>query len=221
MDYVFPIPSWLKGEMLTYKRLYAFPAMPEEKPFILDSGAFALSKSGKKMDDAYLDQLHKYYTKYPAYHVAPDVFLNPEKSMDNFDIWCENYPDCLVFPVVQFQVKEINILVAQYQLDFYFERFKELEVLFISNPSLLAWNYPVDFFQEIKNKYQVNYIHLLGAGWNLQDVQRYACLPELDSIDSIAYYNSTNTERGNWSKIKGNKKQIAIENAKRAKEVIL
>ena len=87
MEYVFPVPIFLRRKLLEYKRLYAFPAAPEIKPFILDSGAFALSKSGKKMNEDYLERLYLHYKKYECWKVAPDVFLNPIKTMKNFKFW--------------------------------------------------------------------------------------------------------------------------------------
>jgi hypothetical protein len=35
MEYVFPVPKWLRYCLLKQKRLYAFPVESEEKAFIL------------------------------------------------------------------------------------------------------------------------------------------------------------------------------------------
>lgn len=221
MEYIFPIPSWLRGKLLNYKRLYAFPVEPEDNPFILDSGAFGLSKSGKKMNEAYFESLHQYYIKYPGWHVAPDVFLNPFRTMRNFKKWIHKYPDCRVWPVIQFNAEMVEWKTIEYQLDFYLKYIPELDILFFSNPSLRACNYPKDIFQKIKDNYPVSWIHNLGAGWNIEDIRIYASLKGLDSIDSIAYYNAVNTVLGNWnSGKKGNKQEKAIANAEYVRQYL-
>lgn len=215
MEYIFPIPLWLRDCLLKNKRLYAFPTVPEEKPFILDSGAFGLSKSGGKMDSEYFERLYKYYQKYRCkYSVAPDVFLNPKQSMKNFQIWKDcDHRDYEVWPVIQCSSKRIEWPLIQYQLDFYTKFFVAFEILFFSNPSLRSHTYPKDIFQKIKDKYPVKWIHILGAGWDIQDIQGYANMRGLDSIDSIAWHNSTETILGNWQNIKGTRREIAIGNA--------
>lgn len=218
MKYIFPVPLWLRGKILEHKRLYAFPAVPEDNPFILDSGAFALSKSGGKMDAAYLERLYKYYKKYPdANRVAPDVFLNPRRTMKNFKLWMDQYSDCRVWPVIQCSSKKIEWASIEYQLDFYSEFFNRIEILFFSNPSLRAGSYPKDIFKKIKDLYRVDWIHNLGAGWDIQDIRGYATLGGLDSIDSIAYYNCYPK---NWHSEKLSKVDAVILNAKLATQYV-
>jgi len=221
MEYVFPIPIRLRGRLLDFKRLYAFPAIPEENPFILDSGAFALSKSGGRMDGEYFERLYKYYKKYfgsYAHNVAPDVFLNPRQTMKNFEVWREKYADCQVWPVIQCTSKKIEWALIKYQLDFYSELFNCLKILFFSNPSLRGSSYPKDIFQKIKDQYRVEWIHILGAGWNLEDIKIYARLEGLDSIDSIAYYQC---HPDNWHSEKLPKTNAIILNAKMAQQCLI
>ena len=41
----------------------------------------------------------------------------------------------------------------------------------------------------MKDKMQVEWLHVLGAGWSLEDIKNWQSLGS-DSIDSIAYYNT-------------------------------
>lgn len=223
MDYIFPVPTWLRGKLLSYKRLYAFPTIPEDDPFILDSGAFALSKSDRRMDVAYLESLYQYYKKYQGWKVAPDVYLNSRNTMRNFDKWMKTYSDCELFPVIQCQTKSLEWEIIRYQLDFYADYFSYLPVLFFSNPGLKAFQYPNDFFQKIKNfnRLDIIKIHNLGAGFDISDIQGYMNLSGLDSVDSISYYNATNQVTGNWTGIKGNREKIAIANVEYVSKIIV
>ena len=81
--------------------------------------------------------------------------------------------------------------------------------------------YPKDIFKKIKDQYSVNWIHNLGAGWNIQDIQGYMKLSDLDSIDSIAYYNATHTQDGNWTRLKGTKQQKVLANASYVTKITL
>lgn len=208
MEFVFPIPKWLRGRLLNYKRLYAFPTIPEENPFILDSGAFGLSKSGQRMNVAYLENLYQYYKQYPGWHVAPDVFLNPFQTMKNFEKWVKKYPDCQVWPVIQFAYKKVEWAIIKYQLDFYADFFDRLEVIFLSNPSLRFGNYLFDIFQIIKDYCEVAWLHNLGAGWDIEDITGYSKMPGLDSIDSISYYKNLSYDRKYVSKEEATLKNV-------------
>jgi len=215
MEFVYPIPAWMRGKILDRKRLYAFPNIPEEKPFILDSGAFGLFKSGKRMNNAYFERLYKHYSLYEGWKVAPDVFLDPRVSMNNFRLWMKKYADCRICPVVQFaKKKKIDQVLTEYQIEFYLNSINELPIIFISNPGLIAEAWPHDFFLKLKNKYNLNWIHLLGAGWNMNDIRIYATLKGLDSIDSIVYYQD------DFFNIKGTKTEIALNNQRKIDELL-
>lgn len=195
MCYVLPISKQLRGKLLDYNRLYAYPSIPEQAKsggfVILDSGAFALSQSGGNMDDNYMQRLNTYYKKFArenTYCAAPDVFLNPFETVSNFQFWkLKNYhPVC---PVLQ-SSKRYDIKDILWQIDEY-----ESEFWFFSNPSLTG--------RQAQGKYRLlkqmcekirsmggKWIHCLGAGWNLQDIKDWWQLGLFDSMDSIAYYTS-------------------------------
>lgn len=214
MEYVFPVPPWLRGELLEYKRLYAFPAVPEENPFILDSGAFALFKRKQRMDEAYFEKLYLYYSGSAGWKSAPDVLFNPKQTMFNFKNWFKKYPDCRVCPVIQMRSKKIETALSFFQLDFYKELIGKIKFLFIANPFLRSSGYPDDFFKKIKERSGAGHVHLFGAGWDIQDIRGYSNFQCLDSIDSIAFYNAVNTTFGNWAQKKGGRVEKALGNVK-------
>jgi hypothetical protein len=213
MEYVFPIPSWLRGKLLDFKRLYAYPAAPEKDAFILDSGAFALIKSGRRMDKQYLQNLYQYYQSHNGWKCAPDVLFDPGRTMSNFKYWVLKYPDCQIQPVIQSPSKKIEWSLIAYQLDFYREYSAQYDMLFFANPFCRAVRYPKDLFRKIRERISVAHLHLFGAGWDLADFLGYNTFPALDSIDSVAYCNAVNTPAGNWTGLQGTRSEIAIANA--------
>ena len=72
----------------------------------------------------------------------------------------------------------------------------------------------------MKDKYCIEWIHNLGAGWDKSDIIAWSHFKGLDSIDTIAYYNSTNSIEGNWMRKNGSKKEIAFENVKFANKFL-
>ena len=43
-------------------------------------------------------------------------------------------------------------------------------------------------FKYMKEELRVDWIHILGAGWSLQDIKDWQDVGYYDSMDSIAYY---------------------------------
>lgn len=183
-------------------RLYAFPTKPEFKNgsfTILDSGAFGLSKSGKKMDEKYLFDLSEHYRKFEKQNVmcvAPDVALNPMGSIKNFKKWQSlNYFKNVV-PVLQSDSKDnFNESLMLYQAEFY-RQFSDK--IFVGSPKAsadFATGMRYDLFFEKLKKMGFKFIHKLGVGWNLKEISYWANVPFLDSFDSIAYYTSGREQR--------------------------
>ena len=100
MIYVFPHFKAKENEIKKIQgisRLFAYPKEPHFEnngnKVILDSGAFGLSLSGRKINLNYMKKLNEHYIKYANKNtlcIAPDEFLNPQQSMKNFKIWMEN-----------------------------------------------------------------------------------------------------------------------------------
>jgi len=198
-------------------RLYAYPCEPKFKNgglVILDSGAFALSQSGRRMNFAYMKKLSEHYKKHYSENVicvAPDEFLNPVQSMINFKNWHKLGLFSNACPVLQcetkFKIDEKSILQ---QAEFYRNY---SEVVFFSNPSLTAKEsgYKLNkIFGKIKDM-GYKWIHNLGAGWNLEDVKAWKNIENLDSFDSIAYYNTKNqSEFGSLDAVKNVKEILNV-----------
>lgn len=218
--FVCPIPVWLRSQLLDYDRLYAYPNIPEINDvdlIILDSGAFALSFKKREMDLSYLEDLSYFYNKWYQYNVkcvAPDKFLDFKKTMKNFISWHNIGLFKDVCPVLQSDKKHnLDKRIFYYQLDFYKEFYKgNLDFIFFSNPACRANEYPINFFKDLKEKYGIRWIHNLGAAWDKKDILNWSNFKGLDSLDTIAYYISTNELSGNWNNIKGNKIEISISN---------
>lgn len=241
MMYIIPYYSALETEINQIKevrgRLRAFPALrqdfkaysKEDYPYrvnfdehvdkiILDSGAFALSQTKRAIDTAYINALEQYYF-YNADErcicVAPDVFLNPVQSMYNFRKW-QSMSSIKVAAVLQAERKgNININNLMKQAEFYR---KYTDTIFFSNPALTAEtakNLKIQkLFKFMKQELEVKWIHNLGAGWNLTDIQNWKNIGYFDSMDSIAYYTTTDiSEFGSLDPITNIKKIMEVTNA--------
>jgi len=218
--FVCPVPNWLRGKLLEYNRLYAFPIIPESlrnaEFQILDSGAYGLSLSNRKMNDEYLENLNIHYHKFSGkniYCVAPDTFLNFKETIEKFEKWHSNdYHE--VKPVIQMsKAKNFDWNIIKYQLDYYSDFFQgNIDFLFFSNPFCRQIEYPKNLFKRIHDLYAVDWIHNLGAGWNLQDVKAWS-QTNVNSIDTIAYYNAVDSVDGNWMRASGTKVLKAQKNA--------
>lgn len=178
-------------------RLYAFPCEPKfinSSLVILDSGAFGLSQSGGKINFKYMQRLSEHYEKYYRKNVlcvAPDEFANPEQSMMNFQKWHKNKLFSHISPVLQCERKnEINIDSLKFQADFYREK---ADTIFFSNAFLYGRHskiLKVEKVFEYCKQIGFEWVHCLGAGWDIEDVKIWAQMNCLDSFDSIAYYTT-------------------------------
>lgn len=187
--------------MAGYNRLYAFPMPPDEPApggfVMMDSGAYGLSQQGREIDTEHMFRLARYYkahkagNQFPVLGVAPDKFLDPERSKQNYRFWM-HYIGQPVVPVIQFAtMKRVDIALALKQVDFYLPGNR---VMCISNPGLKAREAgAMQFIVEYMRKVGVEWIHNLGAGWNTLDCRDWFEMG-FDSIDSIAYY--TDADRG-------------------------
>lgn len=225
--YVLPIPKQLRGSLLEYNRLYAYPSIPEspaENGFvILDSGAFGLSMQGRSITKTYMAKLNEHYKQNisdNAFAVAPDVFLNPAKTIRNWKYWhSQDYID--VCPIIQFSEKGmIDLANIRYQVDVYKEHHQKFWL--VSNPSICG-NYALSsrnlqtVFEMCRNA-GAEWIHILGAGWSIKDIQVWSLVSGFDSMDSIAYYTSVkqneywSNERENTNFVQQSIKHAEIAN---------
>lgn len=202
MRYVFPVPRELRGALLSHSRLYAFPVEPEPPPdggfVILDSGAFGLASAGARMDDAYIARLAAHYARHEGERVlcvAPDEYPNPARTMRNFVTW-RGVP---VVPVLQSSRRgRLDAYAMLRQARLYGQsshkiaHYEDRPVVAISNPALFARDLPARAWQNvcamIRQHIPDAWIHLLGAGWNVDDIRAWAEMECFDSLDSIAYY---------------------------------
>lgn len=203
-SYILPIPDYLRGHLLRYNRLYAYPHLAEPPPpdglLVLDSGAFALSKSKKKvrMDLGYMQALDAFYeyhlSKYPNRQIvciAPDVRQRPDRTMKNWTLW-HTYCQSPVAPVLQARHPGIwDWEHLKKQMRFY-QPFTP-ESVCLSN-SCYAASVNVDqlkaFASVIRNELGTIHLHKFGAGWDAADIRGWAAMQIFDSIDSIAYHTS-------------------------------
>lgn len=209
-SYVLPVPHKLRGQLLQYNRLYAYPVKPELPPaefVILDSGAFGLSQQGKIMDDAYFASLNEHYKSFgasnnkPIIACAPDSFPNPTRSMKQWEQWHKlGYNP--IAPVIQFPEKRLDLRSVIRQCEFY--KSQEPPFVFISNfaTALEMKKYGIEQAIKLVRKIlKPNHIHLLGAGWSRGDIITWSTITGWNSIDSIAYY-TTSEKWGNGDNAK-------------------
>lgn len=214
-------------EMKVLSRLYAFPIEPEPPPddglVILDSGAFGLSQRGQRIGIGHMQRLALYYKPYinqSGYHcIAPDVFLEPELTMRNWE-WWQEYVKLPVVPVIQFpKLKRIDVYSALCQAQYYAPW--RPEFVAISNPGLAAMesNGIVETCILVRQLAGAGWLHYLGAGWSPSDLTVWRDLACFDSLDTVAYY--TDAQEGIlWRRDDGQEwsdrpwRDIALENAK-------
>lgn len=198
-EFVFPHCAAHGDEIEKIKginRLYAYPATPrfnnDSNIVILDSGAYGLSVSGQKMNTAYMMKLSEHYEKYHSDNtlcIAPDEFLNPVQSMLNLRKWLSKglYKD--VTAVIQAESKNrINLDGLIYQADYYK---CYTDTACFSNNCLTgaeAQYLRIERLFEYMKSIGYKWIHILGAGWNIQDIKDWMRISYFDSMDTIAYY---------------------------------
>lgn len=185
-------------------RLFAFPAEPHfennGRIVILDSGAFGLSIKKRKMTMKYMQALNEYYLKHRdderVICVAPDEFLNPSQTMYNFKKWMAKGFYSKVAAVLQCERKhEINIDQLKWQAEFYREY---TDIIFFSNNGMRGRYAKLqnieELFRYMKGELGVKWVHVLGAGWSIEDIEDWCGIRYFDSLDSIAYYRSSKGE---------------------------
>lgn len=185
-------------DLTAFNRLYAYPVEPvisSDRLIILDSGAFALSQSKKQMDADYMYRLAAHYERFKQHRnvhcIAPDVFKNPAKSLQQFRYFRETYSDVPVCPVLQSRSKQIDLFCMKKQIDEYFR-------LSSSNPRFICLsNHKFEplkqhrelsyLLEQIRLKFKQAWVHVLGAGYSHNNVKDWLAVG-VDSVDSISYY---------------------------------
>lgn len=213
IEYVFPHCSEYEEEIKKIKgisRLFAYPKAPhfenEGKIVILDSGAFGLSLQGRRITKTHMEKLDKHYRQYAKENtlcIAPDEFLNPMQSMWNIRTWFKNnyYPH--IAAVIQpSQMRKIDLNSLKYQADYY-SNFTD-KFCFSNNglTGKMAQAFRLEeLFKYMKEELKIKWIHVLGAGWNLEDIRDWIEIKYFDSMDSIAYYRCNQNEFGGLNPI--------------------
>lgn len=203
MRFVFPVPSFLRGKLLAACRLYAYPTVPElpapaDGFILLDSGAFALSKTGGTMDAGYLENLAAHYEQYRGenvYCIAPDVYLNPTASLQNWERWhAQGYPP--VVPVLQNTRKGDYDAKSLFSQAYFYQDFNP-KFLCFSNPGMRCLE-KTGLLRTLMIKLRAitgaTHVHNLGAGWDMMDIIAWHQSGIFESIDSISYYNTVTPE---------------------------
>jgi hypothetical protein len=202
MIYVFPHYPKKETQISQIKgisRLFAYPKAPHfnnaGEIVILDSGAFGLSLSGQKMNEKYFINLNRHYLNFhnnKTLCIAPDEFLNPYQSMINFEKWMNLGLFNKITPVLQCSKKYIiekNELLEQIK---FYNKY-DISTLCFSNNAITGEMAVNSILPEIisflKSRLKIKWIHNLGAGWSLKDIDFWRNI-EFDSMDSIAYYTT-------------------------------
>lgn len=179
-------------------RLFAYPCVPKFqdcKIVILDSGAYGLFESGRKMGANYFKKLSAHYEKFyteKTICVAPDVVCDPMLTMTNFKKWHKLNLFEHIAPVIQPSTKqEIDFDLYKYQIDFYTKNYNS-KILFFSNwlTADMAIGQGIQKIVDYARSKKVEYIHIFGAGWNVSDVKQWHSVNGVSSCDSIAYYTA-------------------------------
>lgn len=203
LEYVFPHCKRFEKQIEAVKgisRLYAYPGTPrfvnQSKIVILDSGAFGISRYNKyAMNKEYMLKLSEHYEYYSSLSnntlcVAPDVFTDPIKSMSNFRKWHKLGLYRRITPVLQRSFKNsVNIDELKQQADIYREY---SNTVCIANSGMYgtqarAAGYS-KFIRYLKEELEYEWIHILGAGFNLEDISAWKDVGYFDSMDSRAYF---------------------------------
>jgi len=225
MRFICPAYDRMPVEMLAHSRLYAFPRKPEPPAadglVLLDSGAYGLAQHGAAIGLRHMARLAEHYQPYAredGYRcIAPDVYLNPGQTMDNWRWWREQY-ELPVAPVIQFpKARRLDLWTTRKQAQFY-ARWEPTFVA-VSNPGLRALEAreaPV-VCRMVREITGATWLHNLGAGWDPDDLARWRDLDCFDSVDSVAYYTDA---REGWQWTHGGRlfsdapwREIAAANA--------
>lgn len=185
-----------------YPRLYAYPKSPNthgEELVLLDSGAFGLSLIGKRIDESHMEKLAQHYNQHTGNNVvpiAPDEFLNPDRSMSNFRQWHVKHK-IPVAPVLQVRkTHQFDAMGIHRQLAFYKQyplaRFNGKQFICFSNAGWRGIEF-APYAQALRIAIRLNFpagiwLHNLGAGWEPKDIQHWMSFDLFNSIDSIAWH---------------------------------
>src|SRR5690606_23031943 len=124
------------------------PDAPPPSGFcIMDSGAYGLHQRGGVMDAAYVRKLANHYRRRVSencFGIAPDEFLNPQVSMQRFQVWHLQH-SIPVVPVIQFRkMRQLDLYEVVRQSKFYLRHRDKIPTwqgkpfIAISNPGLWA-----------------------------------------------------------------------------------
>ena len=138
----------------------------------------------KKLSDFY-----KEFDNENTFCVAPDEWLNPSQSMYNFHLWNKLGLYENIVPVLQSEQKNLfDLDNLKKQADYYRGKSK---YVFIGNNNLtpeVARNLRFQSLLDYLHNIGYEYVHLLGAGWNDDEIVGWSTFDYLNSVDSIAYY---------------------------------
>jgi hypothetical protein len=231
VKFVCATPSNLKGWLLEFPRLYAFPAQSEapapESFVILDSGAFGLSQRGIQMSKAHMAKLAEHYAlhgasdAFPHVAVAPDAYPNPFQTMRQWHYWYDQSYTRVAPVIQQTQKHGCDARVTLMQCLEY-EPYKP-QTVFVSNPGLTGKEARFLGFQAVLDTVQETlaprWVHVLGAGWHPEDLEQWTRLRGWDSMDTIAYY--TDAKNGLcWDGLAfTNFKDVAVRNGRAAQQI--
>ena len=189
--------TWeLRGRLMSFDRLYAYPSKPERPApdgfVILDSGAYALAKQGREIDQAHMRKLMEHYRQHAApnvFAVAPDVYLDAPRSIKNLRWWHDNGGPP-VGPVLQFRdPHRISIAESRLQLLEYAKTAPH-PMVFVGNADKAGASVdPLDvhaLVQSCRDLLGAQYVHNLGAGWNPADIRAWQRVGGFTSMDSIS-----------------------------------
>ena len=167
-----------------------FPAHVQK--ILLNSAGFSMPTISDKDYMLALEQYYFYNADERCICVAPDAFLNPVKTMYNFKKWLLLTNNAKVAAVLQADTRHtMNVKDLMKQAEFYR---KYTDIIFFANPLLTAENAKYlkveNLFKFLKQDLEVKYIHVLGAGWTLEEIKGWKSIAHFDSMDSISYYST-------------------------------
>lgn len=232
--FVCPIPSFLRGELLEYNRLYAYPVIPEpidKSEFqILDSGGYSLWKQNRLMSKNYIDDLAVHYKKYKVldniFCASPDKSQDAKATIKNTKYYLSKYENNIC-PIIHFPDYRFDIGLLNYQISAYKELFNECRFVFwggtmahTSKMLNISLKYKLNL---LRDKLNVEWVHFLGAGWGKLEVSKLAEFDRYISFDTLAYYNSAKDKIWNtndWGVWNDCRIKTSIENAKLANRIV-
>ena len=231
--FICPIPEWLRGELLEYNRLYAYPVIPEDIGIsefqILDSGGYSLMKQKRRMSYKYIENLAIHYSEYDhekRYLAAPDVGGNMWETMKNFEYYITQYSNN-VQPVLHYTSPYWDFSELKYQLDFYKERINDKKFIFSgkgrANVELMkkyGAKHKINLIQKILKNH---WLHIFGIGWGVHDCRELAKFGKSFSIDTINYYQAAEVLSRNaneWDNYETDRVKAAIINASKANNLL-